>query len=171
MRQEASEAYQSIIASQPQLMSVMGDLLFKYMDFPGAQAVSERIKRTMDPNILDDEQDPQVAAMQMQNQELQKGIELLQGQIAQLAQQLKDKQAEIEIKAMAEQSDAQTDMRKHELELEKLRIDAANKQAELDIKRGELQLKQAEAIQKQDNKDRDDLKEVILQLDAEGNFV
>ena len=44
MRQEASEAYQQIVASQPQMMQIMGDLLFKYMDFPGAQSISERIK-------------------------------------------------------------------------------------------------------------------------------
>ena len=171
MRQEASEVYQNIVASQPQLMAVMGDLLFKYMDFPGAQSISERIKRTMDPNIFDDTQDPQVVAMQAQNQELQQGIQVLEGQIAQLAQQLQDKQAEIQIKAQAEQYDAVNDARKYELEIEKIRIDAANKQAELDIKRGELQLKQAEAIQRQDNKDRDDLREIIIQLDSGGNIL
>jgi hypothetical protein len=171
MRQEASEAYQQMIAAQPQLMSIMGDLLFKYMDFPGAQAISERFKRTMDPNILDDEQDPQVAAMQMQNQQLEQVIQTLEGQLGQLQEQLNDKQAELQIKAQSEQYDAVNDARKYELEIEKLRIDAANKQAELDIKRGELQLKQAEAIQRQDNKDRDDLREIIIQFDSGGNIL
>ena len=171
MRQEAAEAYQSLVSSQPHLMSVIGDLVFKYSDFAGADAVSERIKRTMDPNILSDEQDPQVAAMQAQNQQLEQGIQILEGQLGQLQEQLNDKQAEIQIKAQAEQYDAVNDARKYELEIEKLRIDAANKQAELDIKRGELQLKQAEAIQRQDNKDRDDLREIIIQFDSGGNIL
>lgn len=171
MRQEAAETYQSIVASQPQMMQVMGDLMFKYMDFPGAQAISERIKKTMDPQIVDDEVDPQVAQMQMQNQELQQGIEMLQGQIGQLQQQLQDKQAEIAIKAQAEQADQANDLRKYEIELEKLRIEERSKIAELELKREELALKKAEAIQRQENKDRDDLKEIVLQIDAQGNFV
>lgn len=141
MRQEASQAYQQIVAAQPQLMSVMGDLLFKYMDFPGAQSLSERMKRTIDPQIIDDEQDPQVMAMQAQNQELQQGIEMLQGQLGQMQQQLMDKQAEIQIKAQAEQSDAVNDARKHELELEKLRLEERNKIAEINLKQQELELK------------------------------
>jgi hypothetical protein len=171
MRQEASEAYQQMIAAQPQLISVMGDLLFKYMDFPGAQAISERFKRTMDPNLLDDEQDPQVAAMQMQNQELQQGIQMLQAQLGQLQQQLQDKQAEIQIKLQAEQADAVNDQRKFELELEKLRLQEQSKIAELELKRQELALKIAEAEQKQMNKEMDNLKEIILQVDEQGNFV
>ena len=141
MRQEASEAYQQMVAAQPELMQVMGDLLFKYMDFPGAQAISERFKRTMNPQILDDEQDPQVAAMQAQNQELQQGIEVLQAQLGQLEQQLQDKQAEIEVKIAAEQNDAINDARKHELELAKLRMEEQSKLAEISLKQQELELK------------------------------
>ena len=171
MRQEASEAYRQIVSSQPELMQIMGDLLFKYMDFPGAQAISERFKKTMDPAIIDDEQDPQVVAMQAQNQELQTAIDILQGQIGQLQQQLQDKQNEIAIKARSEESDAL-------IEVEKLKLQEAVKREELAIKRGELALKEqemrlreAEAIQKQANKDRDDLKEIILELNEEGEFV
>jgi hypothetical protein len=153
MRQEASQAYQQIVAAQPQLMSVMGDLLFKYMDFPGAQSLSERMKRTIDPQIISDEQDPQVMAMQAQNQELQQGIEMLQGQIGQMQQQLQDKQAEIAIKAQAEQSDAVNDARKHELELEKLRLEERNKIAEINLKQQELELKAYDLGLKQDKQE------------------
>jgi hypothetical protein len=111
------------------------------MDFPGAQAISDRFKRTMDPNILDDEQDPQVMAMQVQNQELQQGVEVLQGQLAQLQQQLEDKQAEIQVKMRAEEMDAINDARKHELELEKLRMEERSKAAEISLKQQELELK------------------------------
>ena len=141
MRQEAAEAYQQIVAAQPQLMGVMGDLLFKYMDFPGAQAISERFKRTMDINIIEEEQDPQVMAMQMQNQELQQGIAMLQTQISELNSQLNDKRAEIQIKMQAEQNDAANDARKSEIDLEKLRIEERNKIAEINLKQQELELK------------------------------
>lgn len=141
MRQEAAEALQALIGAQPQLMSVIGDLAFKYSDFAGAQAISERIKRTIDPKILDEKQDPQMMALSAQNQQLQQGIEMLQMQIAQLDQQLQDKQAEIAIKMQAEQSDAQNDERKYQLELEKLRMEERSKMAEIQLKQQELELK------------------------------
>lgn len=170
MRQEASEAYQQMISAKPELMQVFGDLLFKYMDFPGAQAISERIKRTMDPNIIDDEQDPQVAAMQAQLQQLQQAIQMMEAQNAQLQEQLNDKNAELQIKAQGEQNDAMADARKLEIDAEKIRIDAALKQEELNLKRAELELKTAEASLKQINKENDDIKEIVLKLDQQGEL-
>lgn len=176
MRQEASDAYQKIIAAQPQLINVMGDLLFKYMDFPGAQAIAERFKRTMDPNLLDDEQDPQVAAMQAQNQELQQGVQVLQGQIAQMQKQLEDKQAEIQVKMAAEQADAINDARKHELELEKLRMEAQSKAAEIQLKQQELELKaydlglkETKQAQEQRNSALQQVAELTADIIEEGN--
>ncbi len=141
MRQEAAEAYQQIVSSQPELMQIMGDILFKYMDFPGSQAIAERFKRTMDPNILQEDVDPQVVAMQAQNQQLQQGVQMLEAQIAQLQKQLFDKQAEIEIKMRSAQDDAIADQRKYEIELEKLRMEERVKSAEIQLKQQDLELK------------------------------
>lgn len=141
MRQEASDALMALITGRPDMLSIVGDLAFKYSDFAGAQAISERIKRTMDPNILGGDQDPQVIAMQSQNDQLQQVIQLLEGQIGQLQEQLQDKQAEIAVKVQAEQNDAINDQRKHALELEKLRMEADVKAAEITLKQQELELK------------------------------
>ena len=141
MRQEAADAYQSIVASQPQLMSVMGDILFKYMDFPGAQAIAERFKKTMDPQIIDNEVDPQIVQMQTQNDQLQQDIQMLEAQILQLQKKLEDKQAEIAVKIQSEQNEAAQDMRKYEIELEKLRIEERKAIAEIQLKQQELELK------------------------------
>lgn len=164
MRQEASEVYQQMVAAQPQLMDVMGDLLFKYMDFPGAQAISERFKRTMNPQILDDELDPQAAAMQAQNQELQQGVQMLQAQIAEMEKQLEDKQAEIQVKLQAEQADAVNDARKHELELEKLRMEERSKAAEISLKQQELELKAYELGLKTDKQAQEQRNEALQQV-------
>lgn len=170
MRQEASEAYQQMIAAQPQLMQIMGDLLFKYMDFPGAQAISERFKKTMDPNIINDEVDPQVAQMQMQNQQLEQGIQMLEGQIAQLQEQLNDKQAEIEVKLREAQDDAIADARKHEIELARLRIEESVKAAEIRLKQQELELKAYELglkTDKQAQEQRNDALQQVADLTAD----
>lgn len=164
MRQEAAESLMSLIGQRPEMMQIIGDLAFKYSDFAGAQAISERIKRTMDPNILDDEQDPQVMAMQAQNQQLQEGIQLLEGQIGQLQEQLQDKQAEIEIKLQAEQADAINDQRKFELELEKLRMEERAKLAEINLKQQELELKAYDLGLKTDKQANEQRQEALKEV-------
>jgi hypothetical protein len=171
MRQEAAEFFERVIMSQPQLMNIMGDLLFKYSDFPGAQAMSERMKKLIDPNILDEEADPQVMVLQAQNEELQGNMQILQAEIGNLQKALQDKQQEIEIKAQSEIFDAEADKRRHQIEVAKLQLEEQKITVELSLKKQELDLKIAEAIQKQENKDRDDIKEVILQVDEFGNFI
>jgi hypothetical protein len=145
MRQEASAFFEKVLTTQPQLMNVMGDLMFKYSDFAGAQAMSDRMRKIIDPKILDEELDPQVMALQSQNEQMQQGIQALQGQISQLQQQLVDKQQEIEIKARAEKFDNDADLRKHQIEIAKLRLDEQKTAGDLALRKQELELKAYEA--------------------------
>lgn len=168
MRQEAAEFFERVIMSQPQLMNVMGDLLFKYSDFAGAQAMSERIKKTIDPALLDDELDAQTMALQQQNQQMQQGMQLLEAQIGQLQQQLQDKQAEIEIKAQSELFDAENDKRKHQIDIAKLRLDEQRITGELSVKQRELELRAYELGLKEDKQVGDALMEVA-ELAADTN--
>lgn len=144
MREEAAEFFQQVIQSQPQLIEVAGDLLFKYMDFPGAQALSERMKRLIPPNILDDQQDPQVAALTQENEQLKAAM-------AQMQQELQSKQADMQIKMQSEVLRSEAEKAKNEIEVLKLQLqeresmsDAQVKQAEIEIKLKELQIKEAE---------------------------
>lgn len=138
MRQEAAEFFQQVIQSQPQLMQVAGDLMFKYMDFPGAQALAERIKKTIPPQLLDDnEQDPQVMALQQEN-------EALKQQLTAVAAQVEDKQAELQIKAQDTAVKAQADQSKNQIEVAKLELDRQKAAQDYEIKRAELALKAAE---------------------------
>ncbi len=51
-RQEAFEAFTQITAQNKELMPVVGDLLFKNADFPGADEIAERLKRMVPPQAL-----------------------------------------------------------------------------------------------------------------------
>lgn len=145
MRQEAANFFEKVLTTQPQLMNIMGDLMFKYSDFAGAQAMSDRMRKIIDPKILDEELDPQVMALQSQNEELQGGIQALQGEIERLQSQLAEKQQEIEIKAQSERFDNESDLRKHQLEVAKLQLDEQKTAGELALKKQELELKAYEA--------------------------
>jgi hypothetical protein len=68
-RQEALEAMAQLLQGNPQLWSVAGDLFVKNMDWPGAQEMSKRFAKTIDPKFLSDgEDDPALQAAQQQIQ-------------------------------------------------------------------------------------------------------
>jgi hypothetical protein len=68
-RQEALEAMAQLLQGNPQLWSVAGDLFVKNMDWPGAQEMSKRFAKTIDPKFLEDgDEDPALQAAQQQIQ-------------------------------------------------------------------------------------------------------
>jgi hypothetical protein len=77
-RQEALEAMSMLVQSNPQLWQVIGDLLVKNMDWPGAAEMSDRIKRTIPPEIVGNGDDnPELnQAMKVIEQLKQEGMQM-----------------------------------------------------------------------------------------------
>lgn len=76
-RVEAAQAMMDAIQVWPQLMSVAGDLVAKAQDWPGADKLAERLKKTIPPQFLDPGEEggvgispEQLQQLQMQMQEL-----------------------------------------------------------------------------------------------------
>ena len=153
-RQEAAEFFQQVIQSQPQLIEVAGDLLFKFMDFPGASALSERMKKLIPPHLLDEQnQDPQTMALANENEQLKQAIAQMQAEGQALQQELQNKQGEIALKVQEMQNKSDESRVKAEIEVAKLQLDERKiamemqiKQEELAIKSRELSLKEQEAV-------------------------
>ncbi|MFC0302770.1 portal protein [Rhizorhabdus histidinilytica] len=81
-RQEAVEGMVSVLQAAPQLWPIIGDLMIRNMDWPGAQDMAERIKRTIDPKIIGEEDDnPALAAAQQQIQMLTQQLEQAMGML------------------------------------------------------------------------------------------
>jgi hypothetical protein len=156
LRQEAAEFFQQIVMTSPEMMGVVGDLMFKYMDFPGAQAVSERLKRTIPPAILGDEKEnPQMAAMAQQQQALEATIVQLQQQATGLQEQLANKREEIALKAQTELAKDATERQKQQVELARLQLDEIKIDNDFKVATAELALKQEELqLQAQENQIR-----------------
>ena len=95
MRQEAADAMIQFGQSWPKLMDIAGDKVVKAMDWPGAEEIAERIKRTIPPEITQDEEEGQIPPqLQMQMQQMQQFIQALQGENAQLQQAMNDKEGD-----------------------------------------------------------------------------
>jgi hypothetical protein len=104
-RQEALEAMAQLLQGNPQLWQVAGDLFVKNMDWPGAQEMSKRFAKTIDPKLMEDgdkSPDLQAAEQQMQamGQEMEQMHQMLQnvGKSIEM-QDLQRKDYEAEIKA------------------------------------------------------------------------
>lgn len=91
-RQEAAEAMTQFAQSWPRLMEVAGDKVVANMDWPGAEEIAERIKRSMPPGIADDEEDgaPQIPP------EIQQQIQQMDQAIQGLTQELESAQNGLE---------------------------------------------------------------------------
>jgi len=80
-RVEAAQAMMDAVQVWPQLLQVAGDLVAKAQDWPGADDLAERLKKTIPQQFLDpDEQqgpDPQLQQMQMAMAALQQENETL----------------------------------------------------------------------------------------------
>lgn len=105
-RQEALEGMSQILQGNPQLWGVIGDLVVKHMDWPGAQELSKRIAKTIDPKLLSDEKNvsPELQAAQQQMQAMAQELDQLHNMVKQAqnsieVQEQRRKDYEAEIKA------------------------------------------------------------------------
>ena len=104
-RQEALEAMAKLLEGNPQLWQVAGDLFVKNMDWPGAQEMSKRFAKTIDPKLMSDGEDnPALAAAQQQMQAMGAEMEQMHNMLQDVsksmeAQDMKRKDYEAEIKA------------------------------------------------------------------------
>jgi hypothetical protein len=123
-RQEAVASMLELTKAYPQLMELAGDVLVKNMDWPGAQQISERMKKMLPEQFRDEEegQQPvppqvkaQMAALMEQNKQLTQVVN-------QLSDVIERKQAEMDSKERIEAMKA-------DVQLTKIQTDAAVKGA------------------------------------------
>jgi hypothetical protein len=126
-RQEAAEFYTGLAQTDPSLMAVAGDLIIKSHDYPMADAIAERKKLMLPPQIQqalnkDKPLPPEVEAALAQ-------VQQLQAEVQQRGQLLQQAQAEVQgEKADATKAKAQVDVAVANLKVQEanLATDVAN---------------------------------------------
>jgi len=94
-----------LLNGNKELWSVAGDLFVKNMDWPGAQEMAERFKKTMDPKLLSDSDDnPALQAAQQQMQAMGQEMEQMHQMLMHVnqsveVQDMKRKDFEAQVKA------------------------------------------------------------------------
>ncbi len=82
-REWAVEAMTQLLAANKELWAVVGDLAVKNMDFPGADDMAERIRRTINPAVLGEGPTPNEQQLQQQIQQMQEVMQSLVDSLAQ----------------------------------------------------------------------------------------
>jgi hypothetical protein len=104
-RQEAAEAMTEFIRAFPAAAPMIGDLLAKNQDWPGADEIAKRLKAMLPPQIQG--QNPQVMQMQQQMQQMdahaKQAVGQLQQQLGALQQQLQASQSKEQAAALDKQ--------------------------------------------------------------------
>ena len=109
-RQESMEAMSQILQGNPQLWAVAGDLFVKNMDWPGAQEMAKRLAKTIDPKLL--QEDDENPALQQANQQIQamgQELDQLHGMLKNVQQSMEGREVSIkEFEAQVKAFQAET---------------------------------------------------------------
>lgn len=151
-RQESRDSIMAMTNAFPDMVPIVGDLLVKSMDWPGAQEIAARMRKMLPPQLQDQQGGPQIPpAVQQQMQEQAQMVEQLMGELQEAKSQLQSKQVEMQAKSEMEQtkteaalhmSDAkiQAEMQLKQMELEsQTAVAQAKLEAEIAIKQAEIE--------------------------------
>jgi hypothetical protein len=96
-RQEALDAMQMLLQSNPDLWKVAGDLFIRNMDWPGAQEMAARFERVLDPAVIQNtDESPEAQMMRAQMNDMANQMEQITGLVAQLQQSYDMQKLEID---------------------------------------------------------------------------
>lgn len=125
-RAEAAESMMEMTRVAPDILKVAGDVIVRNMDWPGAQEIAERIKRSMPPELVGDDKEqeipPQVKAAIQQVQQAEMAIQQQAQMLAAKEQELQGTEAEV--KAAMDELKAQDRVMKAELRAAKAELKA-----------------------------------------------
>ena len=169
-RQEAAEFMAQVLQGNKELMSVIGDLYFEMMDVPGADAIAERLKKTLPAQLQEpkeeDKNQPLVMTPQgpmradKASQMMADMMQALQHQAEQIETIDQEKQRKEAIAEENRQRDLAIKAESEETARLKAKVEAEQKERELDIRafeatttrmgtKAEIKLKVGEALAKQ----------------------
>jgi hypothetical protein len=110
-RQEAAESMAQVLQANPALWQVAGDLLVKNFDWPGADDLAKRLRKMIDPKLLEDnaEASPELMAAQQQMQAMQAEMQQMAAMLQNVNQSIENRDVEIkEFEAKVKAYEAET---------------------------------------------------------------
>lgn len=147
-RAEAAEAMMQAIQVWPNLIQVAGDIVAKAQDWPGADKLAERLKKTIPPQFLDPEDLPEGAQVpQIDPAEAQKAMERLQQlemENQALKLEAKNREEELEIARYNAETQRIRALSDHAVDANKMEMDAIQKILDESARADEMERREEE---------------------------
>lgn len=102
-RQEAADNQIQLVNARPELLNIIGDIMFRNMDWPGADEIADRLKALLPPELRDVEgkdgkkMDPEVMQMVNQVKQMSQALAETEQQLQQRAQEIEGERAEVDM--------------------------------------------------------------------------
>lgn len=156
-RAEAAQAMMDAIQVWPDLMSIAGDLVAKAQDWPGAEKLAERLKKTVPPQFLEEGEEGGLGITPEQLQQMQQALGELQKENEELKTDKSVDVAELEIKMYNAEtqriralSDNEVDNTTQNMNAIKMILDGSKSLDDFEMRRDEI-LRQREMKEAQQN--------------------
>jgi len=166
LRMEATESMVEMVQANPDLMSVIGDLMVKNMDWPGAEEISKRLHSMLPPPILQAEQEAKQNQMSPEMQQMKQQTDMALQQMDAQMQELQAAFQECQQKLQVAESAVKNKDGDIAVKMEEVKV----KHAELEIAAAELELKQQEISVKQFEAETKRMEAEAAAHDAEGRL-
>ena len=169
LRAESTEAMTQLLSGNPNLWTVIGDLYVRGQNWPNAQAIADRLAKTVPPEIKggnDEEADPEAmmgqmqGAMQQLEGALQEREQALQ-QAAQIVQQLEVQLQDAQVKQQTEEAQV---MDRTNAEIIKAETERYKADASIEIARIQAEVAKAQALREQTGADIETVKKLMATL-------
>lgn len=105
-RSEASDKLMDLVAKYPEFMQLAGDIMFRNLDFEGAEEIADRLRSKIPPEVLaasnptNGDKSMQIGFLQNTNTQLQQQNMMLNQQLQQMQMQLQQMQQLIQTKVV-----------------------------------------------------------------------
>lgn len=141
-RVEAAEAMMEAVQVFPQMMEIAGDLVAKAQDWPGAEDLAERLRKTIPPHLLSEkertemeEEGPNVKALMEQQAQIQEQMQIATQELEKL------KQENVGLKYNAEIAAKKAEIDEFKAETDRIKVlaEIAAKDEEFDLRRLETE--------------------------------
>ena len=166
-RQEAAEMYMGLTQGMPEIMQLAGDLIFKAVDLPYADQISERLQTMLPPQIQqmlndDEEIPPEVKQMMQQAQGAMQEAQQM-GQMVQAAsmelQQDKALNEKTKAEIKAEAANVRAAKAEFEAQMAEQMAGLTKKEADMTVKGAQLSTAATQAGQVLDDRETDALEQ------------
>ncbi|WP_133719067.1 portal protein [Methylocaldum gracile] len=126
-RVEAAEMMTAIVSAAPDLLKLGGDIMVRNMDWPGADELAKRLKKTLPPELQEDD-DSGNPEMQLMQQQYEQVIQQMQQQMQAAMQELQKIQGSTEavkLDAKEREIELTAEIERLKIELERVQAQAA----------------------------------------------